>query len=60
MRYFHPSSPDDQGCESFFHLSIVEGDISLVLDSEALSRYKINRMITRIIIVAFVCDISDS
>ena len=57
--FFHPSSPDDQGCESFFHLSIVEGDISLVLDSEALSRYKINRMII-ISLVAFVYDITDS
>ncbi|XP_029212559.1 cytosolic arginine sensor for mTORC1 subunit 1-like isoform X1 [Acropora muricata] len=36
---FYSNSPDDQGCESFFHLSIVEGDISLVLDSEALSRF---------------------
>lgn len=34
-------SPVDRGYEPFFHISIVEGDISLVLDSEALSRYKI-------------------
>ena len=57
--FFHPSSPEDQGCESFFHLSIVEGDISLVLDSEALSRYRIKRMII-ISLVAFVYDITDS
>ena len=33
-------SPVDRGYEPFFHISIVEGDISLVLDNEALSRYK--------------------
>ena len=36
----HIRSHDDKGYESFFHISIVEGDISLVLDSEALSRYR--------------------
>ena len=30
--------PVDGRYEPFFHISIVEGDISLVLDSEALSR----------------------
>lgn len=34
-------SPVDRGYEPFFHISIVEGDISLVLDNEALSRYNI-------------------
>ena len=28
----------EEGHESFFHISIVEGDISLVLDSDALPR----------------------
>ena len=36
---FYPRSPAAKGYEPFFHISIVEGDISLVLDSEALSRY---------------------
>ena len=31
-------TPVDDRYEPFFHISIVEGDISLVLDSEALSR----------------------
>ena len=35
---FYPRTPDDGRYEPFFHISIVEGDISLVLDSEALSR----------------------
>lgn len=43
--FLHPRSPVDKGYEPFFHISIVEGDISLVLDSEALSRYKLNRSI---------------
>lgn len=36
---FYSNSSDDMGYERFFHISIVEGDISLVLDSEALSRF---------------------
>ncbi|RMX47236.1 hypothetical protein pdam_00012921 [Pocillopora damicornis] len=36
---FYPRTPDDGRYEPFFHISIVEGDISLVLDSEALSRF---------------------
>ena len=36
---FYTRSPAAKGYEPFFHISIVEGDISLVLDSEALSRY---------------------
>ncbi|CAH3108567.1 unnamed protein product [Porites lobata] len=36
---FYSKSPVDRGYEPFFHISIVEGDISLVLDNEALSRF---------------------
>ncbi|XP_058942744.2 cytosolic arginine sensor for mTORC1 subunit 1 isoform X2 [Pocillopora verrucosa] len=36
---FYSETPDDGRYEPFFHISIVEGDISLVLDSEALSRF---------------------
>ena len=42
--FLHPRSPMDKGYEPFFHISIVEGDISLVLDNEALSRYKLNTL----------------
>ncbi|XP_020628562.1 GATS-like protein 2 isoform X2 [Orbicella faveolata] len=36
---FYSKTPVDEHYEPFFHISIVEGDISLVLDSEALSRF---------------------
>ncbi|KAJ7387041.1 GATS protein-like 3 [Desmophyllum pertusum] len=36
---FYSKTPVDERYEPFFHISIVEGDISLVLDSEALSRF---------------------
>jgi len=36
---FYSKTPVDEHHEPFFHISIVEGDISLVLDDDALSRF---------------------